>query len=51
MGIKNKSGGTGKKMLSVKATKDKRGCEYFDFDLFSRNFFIFFNKIVIIYIK
>ena len=51
MGIRNKSGGIGKKILSVKAIKDKMDCEYLDLDLLSRNFFIFFNKIGIIYIK
>ena len=51
MGIRNKSGGIGKKILSVKAIKDKMDCEYLDLDLLLRNFFIFFNKIVIIYIK
>ena len=51
MGIRNKSGGIGKKILSVNAIKDKRDCEYFDLDLFSRNFFIFFNKIDVNYTK
>jgi len=51
MGIRNKSGGIGKKILSVKAIKDKMGCEYLDLDLFSRKFFIFFNMIGITYTK
>ena len=30
MGIKSKSGGIGKKILSINAITDKKYCEYFD---------------------
>ena len=47
MGIRNKSGGIGKKILSVKAIKDKMDCEYLDLDLLSRNFFIFLTRLLL----
>ena len=45
IGINIKSGGIGKKILSMKATIDKKYCENFDLDFFSTYICKFFQNI------